>query len=60
MRGKSLIPLIRLAIRAGDPALSVILPVTTSIASNLMIAAGCVDAFCLCYKGFETAGFALV
>ena len=50
--------LIRAAIRAGASALSIIPPVTTSIASDLLIAAGAVDTFYLCYIGFETLGFA--
>jgi len=40
--------MIRAAIRTGASGGSVIPLVMTSIASDLMIAAGCVDAFCLC------------
>ncbi|MEE2760232.1 MAG: hypothetical protein VYE18_02170 [Pseudomonadota bacterium] len=45
-----------------DPGLgvSIIPPVTTTIASDLMIAEGSVDVFYLCYIGFETLGFAPV
>ncbi len=50
--------LIRAAIRAGAGGLSIIPPVTTSIAADMLIAAGCVDTFYLCYIGFETLGFA--
>jgi glutaconate CoA-transferase subunit A len=50
--------LIRAAIRNGAKGLTIIPPVTTAIASDLMIAAGCVDTFYLSYIGFETLGFA--
>ena len=50
--------LIRAAIRAGATGLTIIPPVTTAIASDLLIAAGCVDTFYLSYIGFETLGFA--
>jgi len=50
--------LIRAAIRAGAKGLTIIPPVTTAIASDLLIAAGCVDTFYLSYIGFETLGFA--
>ena len=50
--------LIRAAIRNGATGLTIIPPVTTAIASDLMIAAGCVDTFYLSYIGFETLGFA--
>ncbi len=50
--------LIRAAIRAGAKGLTIIPPVTTAIASDLLIAAGAVDTFYLSYIGFETLGFA--
>ena len=50
--------LIRAAIRNGAAGLTIIPPVTTAIATDLMIAAGCVDTFYLSYIGFETLGFA--
>ena len=41
--------LIRSAIRAGAKGLTIIPPVTTAMASDLLIAAGCVEKFYLSY-----------
>jgi glutaconate CoA-transferase, subunit A len=56
--GNEPMALVRSAIRAGARDLTIIPPVTTSMSSDLLIAAGCVDTFYVCYIGFETFGFA--
>lgn len=56
--GNEPMALVRSAIRAGARGLTIIPPVTTSLSSDLLIAAGCVDTFYVCYIGFETMGFA--
>ncbi len=56
--GNEPMALVRSAIRAGAKGLTIIPPVTTSLSSDLLIAAGCVDTFYVCYIGFETLGFA--
>ena len=50
--------LIREAIRAGANDLTLIPPTTTSIAADLLIAAGCLKKLYLSYVGFEFLGFA--
>jgi glutaconate CoA-transferase subunit A len=50
--------LIREAIRAGASELTVIPPITVSIGCDLLIAAGCVHTFYICYIGFEFLGLA--
>jgi glutaconate CoA-transferase subunit A len=50
--------LIRQAIRAGAKDLTLIPPTTTSIAADLLIAAGCLKKLYLSYVGFEFLGFA--
>jgi glutaconate CoA-transferase subunit A len=50
--------LIREALRAGARGLTVIPPVSAGIGPDLMIAAGRVAAFYVCYIGFEQLGFA--
>lgn len=56
--GNEPMALVRAAIRAGAKDLTIIPPVTTSLSSDLLIAAGCVDSFYVCYIGFETLGMA--
>ncbi len=50
--------LLREAIRAGAKDLTVIPPVSAGMGPDLLIAAGCVDTFLVCYMGFELLGFA--
>jgi glutaconate CoA-transferase, subunit A len=50
--------LIRAAIRAGAKGLTLIPPTTTSIAADLLIAAGALKKLYLSYVGFEFLGFA--
>lgn len=52
------IALIREAIRAGANELTLIPPVTVSIACDLLLAAGCVRTLYVCYIGFESLGLA--
>jgi glutaconate CoA-transferase subunit A len=50
--------LIREAIRAGASELTVIPPIITAIAADLLIAAKCVSTYYTCYTGFEFLGLA--
>jgi glutaconate CoA-transferase, subunit A len=50
--------LIRAAIRNGATGLTLIPPTATSIAADLLIAAGCLKKLYLSYVGFEANGFA--
>lgn len=50
--------LIREAIRAGARGLTVIPPVSAGLGPDLLIAAGAVETFYVCYIGFELLGFA--
>ncbi|MET8947901.1 CoA-transferase [Streptomyces sp. NPDC004542] len=56
--GNEPMALVRAAIRAGAKDLTVIPPVTTSLSTDLLIAAGAVDTLYVCYIGFETLGMA--
>lgn len=56
--GNEPMALVRAAIRAGAKDLTIIPPVTTSLSTDLLIAAGAVDTLYVCYIGFETLGMA--
>lgn len=56
--GNEPMALVRAAIRAGAKDLTLIPAVVTSMSSDLLIAAGCVETFYVCYIGFETLGLA--
>ncbi|GAA4113095.1 CoA transferase subunit A [Nocardioides fonticola] len=56
--GNEPMALVRAALRAGAEGLTVIPPVTTSLSTDLLIAAGAVESLYVCYIGFETLGMA--
>lgn len=56
--GNEPMALVRAALRAGAQGLTIIPPVTTSLSTDLLIAAGAVDTLYVCYIGFETLGMA--